>query len=236
MKNAHSGPAVLSAGIEARTWNGVPIHRREVDGFVNATAMCRAGGKHLPHYLSNDRTAEYLQALSGSLGFPTDLLRVTIRSGPNHLRGTWIHPRLAVDLARWISPALAVWMDGWLLEALGVVAAPPAPQPAPRPQPTPKAPAAAPSATVELLSNDWMRGFAPVLQSLLVQREHGSDEANGLIRAFAHHLLLSCDPLPPAAAVQHGFDWWLALMQAQSNNEYDRRAGEERLIRLGAMG
>jgi len=102
--------------IEAREWNGHPIQRRQVDGYVNATAMCKANGRHMPHYLANGRTVEYLQALSGSVGIPTDLLRVSIGNGPNHLRGTWIHPRLAVDLARWISPAFAVWMDGWFLE------------------------------------------------------------------------------------------------------------------------
>jgi hypothetical protein len=102
--------------IEAREWNGHPIQRRQMDGYVNATAMCKANGRHLPHYLANGRTTEYLQALSGSVGIPTDLLKVSIGTGPNHLRGTWIHPRLAVDLARWISPSFAVWMDGWFLE------------------------------------------------------------------------------------------------------------------------
>ena len=104
------------AQIEARDWNGHPIHRRQADGYVNATAMCKANAKHLPHYLANARTSEYLQALSGSVGIPTDHLKISIGTGPNHLRGTWIHPRLAVDLARWISPQFAVWMDGWFLE------------------------------------------------------------------------------------------------------------------------
>jgi hypothetical protein len=104
------------AQIEAREWNGHAIQRRQADGYVNATAMCKANAKHLPHYLTNARTSEYLQALSGSVGIPTDHLKVSIGTGPNHLRGTWIHPRLAVDLARWISPAFAVWMDGWFLE------------------------------------------------------------------------------------------------------------------------
>ena len=104
------------AQIEAREWNGHAIQRRHADGYVNATAMCKANGRHLPHYLTNARTSEYLQALSGSVGIPTDHLKVSIGTGPNHLRGTWIHPRLAVDLARWISPGFAVWMDGWFLE------------------------------------------------------------------------------------------------------------------------
>jgi hypothetical protein len=115
------------AQIEAREWNGHAIQRRHADGYVNATAMCKANGRHLPHYLTNARTSEYLQALSGSVGIPTDHLKVSIGTGPNHLRGTWIHPRLAVDLARWISPSFAVWMDGWFLEQF---------QPAPSPTTT----------------------------------------------------------------------------------------------------
>ena len=104
------------AQIEARKWNGHPIQRRQADGYVNATSMCRAGGRRWNHYVTNDRTTDYLQALSGSAGIPADLLVASIGTGPNHLRGTWIHPRLAVDLARWISPQFAVWMDGWFLE------------------------------------------------------------------------------------------------------------------------
>lgn len=105
-------------GTEQRFWHGVPISRRESDGFVNATQMAKANGKHLPHYMANDRTTAYIAALAPVVGIPTtDLLR-TIQGGTPELQGTWIHPRLAVDLARWISPAFAVWMDGWFLESL----------------------------------------------------------------------------------------------------------------------
>lgn len=41
-----------------------------------------------------------------------------VRGGVPELQGTWIHPRLAVDLARWVSPQFAVWMDGWFLEVM----------------------------------------------------------------------------------------------------------------------
>jgi hypothetical protein len=131
-------PAPASA-LEVREWNGTPIHRRDADGFVSATAMCQAGGKRLNHYLANERTQEYIRALAasvagekpcgavvagnpadlfqGSTGNPADLIRM-VTTGLNEQRGTWIHPRLAVDLARWISPAFAVWMDGWFLESL----------------------------------------------------------------------------------------------------------------------
>lgn len=103
-----------------RTWNDTKISRRESDDYVNATAMCKANGREWFTYSRSSRAQEYMAALAGvtaDLWSPADLVQ-TIATGPNEFRGTWIHPRLAVDLARWISPAFAVWMDGWLLEEL----------------------------------------------------------------------------------------------------------------------
>jgi hypothetical protein len=108
----------MNTGLSVRAWNDAAIALRDDDGYANATAMCQANGKHLPHYLSNQRTKDYVQALAASLDLtPADLV-ITTTTGPNEFRGTWIHPRLAVDLARWISPEFAVWMDGWFLEQL----------------------------------------------------------------------------------------------------------------------
>lgn len=115
-----------STSLVVRSWNGHAIQRRRADGYVNATAMAKAGGKHLPHYMATLRGRDYIQALEGSVGIPTDLLAQTVLTGPNAGRGTWVHPRLAVDLARWISPEFAVWMDGWILEELEAKARPPA--------------------------------------------------------------------------------------------------------------
>ena len=136
-----SEPAAVTGGIETRAWHGAPIHRRESDGWVNATAMCQAGGKRWNDYIRLDRTSEYVCALQHAItgqtrcaaavaGNPATLPAVieTRQGGAPHLQGTWVHPRLAVDLARWISPAFAVWMDGWFLESMG--------QPQPKPQPT----------------------------------------------------------------------------------------------------
>ena len=108
---------VAAGGMEVREWHGTPIGRR-ADGYVNATAMCKANGKHLPHYMANDRTDAYIAALAPVVGIPTTALVESRQGGTPALQGTWVHPRLAVDLARWISPAFAVWMDGWFLETL----------------------------------------------------------------------------------------------------------------------
>ena len=116
-----------ASGLVVRTWNDAPICRRDSDGYADATAMCHANGKRWNHYQDNERTSDYIQALSDSLGIPADQLVITTTTGPNHLRGTWIHPRLAVDLARWLNPAFAVWMDGWFLEQLEQAQRPPSP-------------------------------------------------------------------------------------------------------------
>lgn len=108
-------------GMDCRSWNGVEIQRRPSDGYVNATAMCQAGGKRWPDYIRLERTRAYIAALASVVGICTTGNHgpiQTIQGGSPHLQGTWIHPRLAVDLARWISPAFAVWMDGWLLDVM----------------------------------------------------------------------------------------------------------------------
>jgi hypothetical protein len=108
-------------GLTARAWNGISISRRISDGYVNATTMCKAGGKRWHDYVRYDRSQAYIAALAAVTGFPVTGnpgLIQTIKGGRPHLQGTWIHPRLAIDLARWISPAFAVWMDGWFLEEL----------------------------------------------------------------------------------------------------------------------
>lgn len=124
-----------AAGTEERIWQGTAIQRRQADGFVNATAMCKAGRKRWNHYASLDRTQEYMAALANVVaekpcgaavaGIPAtgNGLIHTVQGGTPALQGTWIHPRLAIDLARWISPAFAVWMDGWFLETIARPAA-----------------------------------------------------------------------------------------------------------------
>ena len=105
-----------SAQIEAREWNGHAIQRRQADGYVNASAVCLANRKRWNDYFRLERTEAYIAALAADAGFPATGLVVSIKGGRPELQGTWIHPRLAVDLARWISPQFAVWMDGWFLE------------------------------------------------------------------------------------------------------------------------
>ena len=101
----------------SRSWNGTPISRRTSDGYVNATAMCKANGKRWKDYRESDRCQHYLDALESVAGISVHAL-VESRSGGAGGGGTWVHPQVAVDLARWISAPFAVWMDGWFLESV----------------------------------------------------------------------------------------------------------------------
>jgi hypothetical protein len=102
--------------IIVRTWNNTPIQRRIKDNYVNATAMCKANGKRWNDYYETDRCHKYLGALEVKTGIPVSSLFISLKGGSH--QGTWVHPQVAVDLARWISAPFAVWMDGWFLESI----------------------------------------------------------------------------------------------------------------------
>ena len=91
----------------SRAWNGTPISRRTTDGYVNATAMCKANGKRWTKYRESDRANAYLEALSTEARISVHAL-IESRAGGVDGGETWVHPQVAVDLARWISAPFAV--------------------------------------------------------------------------------------------------------------------------------
>ena len=88
-----------------RVFNGSVIRQRESDGFVDATSMCKAGGKLIGHWKDTDQTREFLDALSADVGIPVLKL---IESKPGRSGRSWVHPIVAVDLAKWISPRMFI--------------------------------------------------------------------------------------------------------------------------------
>ena len=77
-------PALVS-----RSWKGTPISRRTSDGYVNATAMCKANNKQWSKYRESDRCQTYLDALA-----ETSVIRMfdLIESRQGQGGGTWVHP------------------------------------------------------------------------------------------------------------------------------------------------
>jgi hypothetical protein len=99
----------------SRTRNGTPISRRTTDGYIHATAMGKASGRPWSKYRESDRYQIDLEALADTRGIRmSDLIEPRQGQGC----GTWVHPQVAVELARRISGPFAVWMDGWFLKSL----------------------------------------------------------------------------------------------------------------------
>ncbi|MEJ1930067.1 KilA-N domain-containing protein [Nostoc sp. NIES-2111] len=82
-------------------------------GFVNATQMCKANGKFLADYLKLKSTKQYLQALSNDMNIITSLLVIEIQ-GYGSEQSTWVHPEIAIDIARWVSVDFRIWANSHL--------------------------------------------------------------------------------------------------------------------------
>lgn len=98
------------------TYQGAIVQQRANDGYINATAMCKAAKKLWSNYAQNAQTHAFLQALQGSLGIPRDVVVQSIVAGVNEARGTWVHPQVAIHLAQWLSPEFAVKVTEWVYE------------------------------------------------------------------------------------------------------------------------
>ncbi len=94
------------------------VFQRTKDGYVNATAMCRAAGKHLPQYLELKTTKEFAAILQEDTGLQwQELIQSNLGSDANE-RGTWVHPQIAINLAQWLSPRFSVSVSKWVTDWL----------------------------------------------------------------------------------------------------------------------
>ncbi|CAK0759677.1 KilA domain-containing protein [Azospirillaceae bacterium] len=96
-----------------REFNAIQIGQR-ADGYLNATAMCKANGKEWSNYNQIGSAKEFIATLSTSLGITRDALIISVITGPNEERGTWVHPQVAYHLAMWCSPDFAVQVTEWI--------------------------------------------------------------------------------------------------------------------------
>jgi KilA-N domain. len=95
---------------------GSIIYQRPTDGYINATAMCKAAGKRWNDYSVLNTTKPFLEALSAETGIPVSGLAHSQKGGDVRLQGTWVHPQVAINLAQWCSPAFAVKVSQWILD------------------------------------------------------------------------------------------------------------------------
>lgn len=84
--------------------------------MVNATQMAKPFGKEAKHWLINQQTKDYIQALS-EVRFLTSADLVIVKKGGLD-QGTWFHEDVALEFARWLSPAFAIWCNDRIKELL----------------------------------------------------------------------------------------------------------------------
>ena len=93
---------------------GEIVSQRKHDGYINATAMCKAAGKKFGDYLRIGPTRAFLLELASATGIPATELIQTLSGGNPELQGSWVHPQVAINLATWASPKFAVLVSKWV--------------------------------------------------------------------------------------------------------------------------
>ena len=93
---------------------------REKDGYINATLLCKNGGKEFKHWNRLEKTKKIINELSDQLD--NDNLIEIVRGGINEHRCSWVHPRLGICLAQWISTKFMLdvseWVEEWKMMSL----------------------------------------------------------------------------------------------------------------------
>lgn len=103
-------------GLIPHEMDGITVYQRASDGYFNATAMCQAAGKRLNDYTRLAHTVEFLEVLSSATGNPVADLVISNMGGMPDVKGTWVHPDVAIHLAQWCSAKFAVQVSRWVRE------------------------------------------------------------------------------------------------------------------------
>ena len=111
--------------------NSIIIGTRISDGFVNATQMCKAGGKKFANWYSLVGTKELIRDVESDIAITASQFLDTNSSisqynfksvevikgnSSKFKQGSWIHPDLAMQLAQWISSTFARKVSKWMRE------------------------------------------------------------------------------------------------------------------------
>jgi hypothetical protein len=94
--------------------DGTIIDQRYGDGYINATALCKAANKTWSEYRRISSTIAFLAELEADTKIPLAQLVHSIVGGERSLQGTWVHPLVAVNLGQWLSPKFAVQVSKWV--------------------------------------------------------------------------------------------------------------------------
>ena len=93
------------------SYNNFAISRRESDGWVNLTQMCKANGVRFNDFLRLKSTKAYISSMAADTGKPASEIIQVKKGGDPKLQGSWGDPEIAILLAQWISPEFHRWCN-----------------------------------------------------------------------------------------------------------------------------
>jgi hypothetical protein len=96
---------------------GMTIICRSGDGYVNATQLCKAGGREFRVWRKVQKTEDFMQELASAIPIGIAEL-IKYENNGSADRATWVHPRVAINIAQWISPKFDVKVSAWVHELL----------------------------------------------------------------------------------------------------------------------
>ena len=109
----------MSGDLISRAFNGVRVHQRTLDGYINLNQMADATGKRIDNWLQNQSTIDLLSEFKAQQnklpGIPGSLSEPVVAL-PGRNGGTWAHPDIAIQFAQWCSPAFALQVSRWVRE------------------------------------------------------------------------------------------------------------------------
>jgi hypothetical protein len=105
--------------IHSLTFDNISLVSRIEDGYINATELCKRGGKLFSEWNRLESTKKLLKEAESRLSINykhKDGKLVDIKRGnsSNYEQGSWIHPDLIMQLAQWISPSFALQVSSWI--------------------------------------------------------------------------------------------------------------------------
>jgi hypothetical protein len=122
----------------SREVNGIEVEQRVSDGFINATAICKAHQKDPNDWFTTQDTFDLFLALADDLGIEIETgefrkldisklsaskyskifpgLVLSKRGGLEIGGGTWLHPDLAIQIAQWCNKPFAIQVSRWIRE------------------------------------------------------------------------------------------------------------------------
>jgi len=92
-------------------FHGIQIKQKAQDGFVDGTAMAKAGGRQINVYNRSKRAKQYKQALRKVLGMEEVSVVQQLGRGIPHV--SWLHPLVAMDFASYLKPSFGILMAIW---------------------------------------------------------------------------------------------------------------------------